>query len=77
MCIGTFVSTLLITLLSVAVVWLMVHHNNSRRKEGNRAHTADPEQLSLFDDSIYGFSHNTEEFVHRMFREFSQKKKGE
>ena len=76
MCIGTFISTLLITLLSVAVVLLVIHHRNTRAKEGTRTHEANPEQLALFDDAIYGFSHNTEEFVQRIFREFSQKKKG-
>lgn len=76
MCFGTFISTLLITLLSVAVVLLITQHN-SRKEESSRLQDPNkPEQLPLFDENVYGFSHDTDEFINRVVHAFSQSKKG-
>lgn len=76
MCFGTFISTLLITLLSVAVVLLITQHN-SRKEESSRLQDANkPEQLPLFDENVYGFSHDPDEFISRIYQAFSQSKKG-
>ena len=73
MCIGTFVATLFLTLLAVAVVMLILYVG---RESKSKCEEGDPEQPSLFGDVVPGFDHDPDEFTQRIYRTFSQSKKG-